>query len=181
MILTLRRSSRERVPVARAHRRFTPRQSARLTQWISPPQQNYVAVATGGATLISSFPAEEPLTFMRTRGMVSVRPAAFTADLTVCGAVGIGIVSAEAFAAGVGSIPEPYTDADWGGWFMWRSFCYRFEFEDATGTMLGSWDFEVDSKAMRKVSPNEVAVFIAESQFGGFSVADCTRQLVKLS
>ena len=152
----------------------------RLTQWVGPPEQGFIAVATTGATLISNLPVEEPFTIVRNRGAVAISIVT-AADLDVVGAFGIGIVSAEAFAAGIGSVPTPYSDGDWGGWMVWRSFALRWDFSDATGARFAQIEIEVDSKAMRKVSPNEVIVLVAESQTGAFSMADGLRQLIKLS
>ena len=156
--------------------------SRRATQWIGPADQSYLAVAAVGATLISSFAFSEPAIVVRNRGMISVKPAAFTADLDIRGAFGMGIVSAEAFAAGVGSMPEPFSDADWGGWIVWRSFAWHFESGTASNdlTFPASTDFEIDSKAMRKASSNDVIVQIAESQGGAFNLFSGVRMLVKL-
>ncbi len=131
--------------------------------------------------MVGSIPADEPLTVIRTRGLVSVKPASATADIEIVGALGFGVVSTEAFTAGIASIPEPYTDADWSGWFVWRSFTYDFEFEDASGIAYPDWNFELDSKAMRKFGPNESIVMIAESFSGAFNIAVSPRVLVKLS
>ena len=158
------------------------RGAQRLTQWIAPALQSYVAVASTGATLIASISFEESLTIVRTRGAIVIQPASYAADANITGAVGMGIVSAEAFAAGVASIPEPFTDGDWGGWFVWRSFGLRVEFVSATGVIFpATYTMEIDSKAMRKVTPNEVMVVIAESFSGAFSMFDGTRHLIKLS
>jgi len=113
--------------------------------------------------------------------MVTIIPSGFVADVNIIGAFGIGIVSTEAFEAGVGSMPEPFTDADWGGWMVWRSFSYRFDFSSATGVQFPNWSFEVDSKAMRKVGPNDHLVAIAESQGGGFEISTPLRTLLKFS
>ncbi len=91
--------------MARPHRSFGGKRSARLTQWIGPAAQDYVNVAAGGATLLGSAPFEEAATIMRTRGQVSIIPQAVSADVAIAGAFGIGIVSQEAFAAGVASKP----------------------------------------------------------------------------
>jgi len=161
-------------------RSFVQSKSARLTQWIGPADQGPIAVASGGATLIDSVAFNQPATIMRTRGYVGIRATNAGADATIVGAIGVAIVSEEAFLAGVASIPEPYTDADWGGWYVWRSFSFRHQFFDATGVLLEDFGFEVDSKAMRKVAPNEALVFIGESQQGAFDVVDSTRTLIKL-
>jgi len=153
----------------------------RLTQWIGPADQGYVAVTDAGATLIGSAPFDEAATIVRTRGAFACRPESEAADVSLTGAIGVGIVSSEAFAAGIASIPEPFSDGDWGGWFVWRSFAYEVRFSDATGVGFLDWGFEIDSKAMRKVGPNESLVIIAESQGGAFRVNVPLRILVKLS
>jgi len=165
----------------RGHRNFGSRGQRRLTQWIGPADQGYVNVASAGATLISSVQFVEQQTVVRMRGQVSVKPQVQGADLDVVGAIGVGIVTEEAFTAGIASIPEPFSDADWGGWFVWRSFSYHMQFNDLTGVGWLDWNFEVDSKAMRKVSPNERVVIIVESQVGAFVVSTPLRMLVKLS
>ena len=157
------------------------RGAARKSQWVGPAPQSYVAVASAGATALSTFAGEEPLTIVRTRGNVSIKPASPTADIEITGAVGFGVVSAEALAAGVTAMPEPFSDADWAGWFVWRTFSYDFEFNDATGINYPNWNFELDSKAMRKFGPNEAIVTIAESFSGAFNISVNTRLLLKLS
>ena len=130
---------------------------------------------------MSSISFAEPSTIVRTRGMFTIALSTYVADLEIVGAIGMGVVTAEAFLAGVASVPEPYTDADWGGWFMWRSFAHRYEVKGGESSLLASWSIEVDSKAMRKVTTNEVMVVVVESHVGAIRVADCTRNLIKLS
>ncbi len=153
----------------------------RLTQWLAPALQEYVAVASGGATLVAFAPFEEAVTLIRTRGVISIMPESVAADVQIAGAVGMGIVSAEARVAGVASIPEPFTDGDWGGWFVWRTFAMNVQFESAAGTRLQQIDLEIDSKAMRKITPNENLVVVAESFTGAFRLFTGTRHLIKLS
>ena len=154
----------------------------RLTQWVGPADQGFINVASGGASIISSISFEEQTTAVRIRGDLTIIPQSSAADLTIVGAYGEGIVTQEAFAAGVASMPEPFTDGDWGGWMVWRSFSFRLEVgTDTTGFEFLPWDMEVDSKAMRKISPNEVLVAIAESQTGAFSISAPVRTLLKLS
>ena len=149
-------------------------------EWVGPADQGYVAVASNTKVLISFATFAEPVTVIRVRGQVSVFGAA-TGDLNIIGAFGMGIVSDEAFAAGVGSIPGPFSNADWGGWFVWRSFSYRIDFQDATGVNWPNWSFEVDSKAMRKLKSNETLVLVSESQQGAYSISTPLRTLTKLA
>ena len=118
---------------------------------------------------------------IRTRGETSIIPSVVGADISIIGAIGMALVSTEAFNAGVASIPEQFSDADWSGWMVWRSFSLRVEFNSDTGTRLFMHDFQVDSKAMRKAGPNETLVIIAESQAGSYAVSAPWRVLVKLS
>jgi len=150
----------------------------RLMQWIGPAEQGFLSVANGGTTLIQSFAPLEPLTVIRNRGILGIIPETFTADIEIVGAFGIIVVSTEAFAAGVASMPSPFSDAN-GDWMVWQSFAYRFEFADGTGINFPNWTVEVDSKAMRKMGPNKVMVEIAESQEGTFQLAAPVRTLVK--
>ncbi len=162
------------------HRSRGFQKSARLTTWIGPADQGFVNVAAGANAIISSVSFEDPLTVMRVRGMVSVIPQVFNADLTIVGAYGLAVVSTEAFVAGAASIPGPWDDPDWGGWFVWRSFGFRLEFGTAVSLNFIPWQFEIDSKAMRKISPNETMVTMAEGQSGAFALFSGVRKLVKL-
>ncbi len=161
-------------------RQFRGRGPRRMTEWSSYDGAS-TAVADTGATLLSGLAFESPGTLIRTRGIFSIAPQTFAADLVIVGAYGIGIVSAEAFAAGVASIPEPASDADWGGWMVIEPFSFRTEFLDSTGVVFpSSFTVNVDSKAMRKVEPNSVAVVVVDSLAGAFNVVDMTRLLLKL-
>jgi hypothetical protein len=64
---------------------------------------------------------------------------------------------------------------------VWRSFSYRLEFGTNASLNFLDWNFEVDSKAMRKVSSNEAAVVVAESLTGAFNISTPVRTLIKLS
>ena len=153
----------------------------RLNAWVGSADQGVVAVAGNGSSIVESNATLTNTTVVRTRGVFSIQPQAFAADLTIVGAYGIGIVSDVAFAAGAASIPGPYTDKDWGGWFVWEAFSYRFEFADATGILIASITKEIDSKAMRKVKSDETVVVMCESQAAALNVVSNFRMMVKLS
>jgi len=157
----------------------------RQVVWVGPADQVQVAVPNNTSVLISSFDASasglDKATLVRTRGVFTIRPSAFGADLDFQGAIGIAVVSDDAFAIGTTAIPGPFTDSDWGGWFVWRSFCGHLEFQGASGSTLEMIALEIDSKAMRKIGPNETMVVMAESQSGAVDVWDGTRHLVKLA
>ncbi len=168
--------------------RFRTDSKRRKSTWVGPANQNTVAVATGASVIIGSFtpsttvPSMNEPTVIRTRGECVVKPQAITATVSVSGAFGVGIVTDQAFVAGAGSIPRPFDDAGWDGWFMWQSFSFENTVIDATGfqSMIGR-QYQVDSKAMRKIQAGETMVLMAESQTGAFNIAMHLRLLFLLS
>ncbi len=158
----------------------------RQSTWVAQADQVTVNVASGGSAIIASFDAAAAgalrPTVVRSRGEVMIKPQAYTADLVVSGAFGICVVSEEAFAAGAASIPRPFDDSNWGGWFVWQSFVRTLEFVDASGfDAQAAWNWQVDSKAMRKIGSNDIIVMMAESQQAAFAIAMHVRLLLKLS
>ncbi len=166
--------------MARPHRNF-PRSSGRLTTWIGPADQGYQTIGAGASVLISSFAVEEPLTVVRTRGVVSIAPSNFSINSVITGALGVGIVSSEALAIGITAIPGAWDDPEWGGWFVWRSFAWIFDVTTDVGRLNASVEFELDSKAMRKMDANSAIVVVVESQANAFQAFVGLRQLLKLS
>ena len=166
-------------------RRFPARTGPkRVTQWIGSADAGPVGVSTGASQILQSNATMANTTIIRVRGLLSVGVQAFTTDVEFQGAFGIGLVSDQAFAAGAASIPGSWTDLDWSGWFVWMAWDGRFEFLDATGVVgpaANKMQYVIDSKAMRKVAPNETLVVMAESQAGVVNVANPFRLLVKLS
>jgi len=161
----------------------------RQTTWIGPADQAFIGVAAGSAVIISSFtpatavPSMIKPTIIRTRGEVAIAPTlgALSADVTIVGAYGLAVVSTAALTAGVASIPTPWEEPGWDGWFVWRSFGLSFDNIDSTGVIVTAHQQEVDSKAMRKVTAAESVVLVAESQATGFVISMALRMLLKLS
>jgi len=156
-----------------------------LSTWVGPADQAFVAIGAGAKVIVASFdPAAAGLlspTIIRTRGEVSVGSVA-TGSTEITGAYGMCIVTDTAFAAGAGSIPGPWSDSGWDGWFVWRSF--NFTVVSATGTGFQSDAYlrhEVDSKAMRKITDDETVVLMAETASVAARISMATRELYKLS
>ena len=113
---------------------------------------------------------------------MSVEPQTFAVDLNIQGAFGLGIVSDQAFAAGAASVPGPWTDQDWDGWYVWQAFALSLEVTTDIGRLIPSnKEYVIDSKAMRKVGANETVVLVIESQSGSLNSFFGFRTLVKLS
>ncbi len=165
---------------------FRGRGPRRVPTWIGSADQLYINLASGASGIQQSFdPGASGLdkpTIVRVRGLFSVKLQTYAADLDVAGALGMCIVSNEAFTAGAASIPRPHDDSNWDGWFVWQAFSFRYEFNDATGSQFpASWDVQVDSKAMRKVTENETVVVMVENLAGAMASAFSFCMLVLLA
>ena len=133
---------------------------------------------------------EEKATIVRIRGIARVHQTVGSAvGAGFKGALGIGIVTAQAFAAGVTSIPGPITDSFWDGW-MWHSF---FDVRVVTATIADganaasvSYVVPIDSKAMRKWDGSSENVLVGvmeliEQTTAVMELEADTRVLIKLS
>jgi len=166
-------------------RRFAPSAgSRRQKQWIGPADQAGVAVPSATSVIISSFtPIAASMaspTLIRTRGLVNIFPVGGS-DLSFTGAYGICVVTTQALAAGSGSVPRPFDDADWGGWIVWQAYSGRLEFQSGVGEQLLQSLYTIDSKAMRRMKTNEAVVTVCESQAGAVTCDSVIRKLFLLS
>ena len=113
-------------------------------------------------------------------GGVNVSSDQFIALESPVGAVGMIIVSEDAFAAGIGSIPGPVSDIGNDGWFFWTSLAVTFDASGGNGG--GAW-FEFDSKGKRIVHQGQRVVIVAEGAaapaVAGYALAGFIRLLAK--
>ena len=165
-----------------AHRRprSFQRGPRRKTDWIGWPDAQFTAIAGNTNVLLSSVTFTQPETIVRTRGLISITGQAGSADLNIVGALGCTIVSDQAFAAGAASIPGPWTDSDYDGWFVLQPFVLKLDVTTDIGRLIFDKDYMIDSKAQRKVTDGETVVTMVESQGAAFSIADPFRYLTML-
>ena len=158
----------------------------RLTEWsvCSAPtgfstvtaSTKVVLVAVPSATLADVVPA----TIVRTRGAFSIKPGNPGATTTIHGAFGIGLVNEVAGALGVTGIPGPWSECGWGGWLYHRFFNTFWNFNSASSALYTHIEYEIDSKAMRKVETEQRLMLIIESGGGNsFDAAVSFRMLMK--
>ena len=143
----------------------------------------YTTIAASTVQLLETFvPIVGGETVVRTRGMVSIGSDQDGANETQAGAFGICVVTAQAAALGITAIPDPITDGAWGGWFVHQYFANRFRFLDSTGTgWITTQQFEIDSKAMRKVDEEErVVVVVTNAAAQGMVIWNSERFLTKV-
>ena len=140
--------------------------SRRLTQWfrstdIAAPVSLAAATAVIDQTLQG---ITEPVTVVRCRGSMWMRSDQIAASESPFGAVGMAVVTDQAVAAGVASVPTPISDKDSDSWIMHQYFANGLLFGDATGFASPSFTrVDFDSKAMRKIPEGSTLSWMVEN------------------
>jgi len=148
--------------------------SNRFKAWSGATASGQVTVvATPKVIITSTTTSGVAATLLRTRGEILITAAPNAA--TDSDVIGLGIIVIKQAAAVVGgaSVPSPVDDltASW----LW----HRFLCMDAAGataqsdaSISNNVRVEVDSKAMRKMTPQDAIVLIAQAADGDFSVVN---------
>ena len=135
----------------------------------------------------SVVPAVEGLTIVRIRGYFrAIQTSKTTAGDGFRFAFGIGLATFAAVTAGIASVPTPLAEQDSENWLFWHAG----RVQAITGTEADGanafgivFDFEIDSKAMRRF-PGESALYAAieqvETGTATMEVSHDSRLLVKL-
>ena len=137
------------------------------TDWASLTAPFSANIGFGTKILIGSFVGTGPVTIRRTFGLVSWRSDQQAVSEEPMGAFGMCVVSEDAFAAGAAAIPGPFSDADSDLWFVHQFMYSSFQFADATGrTNPTGMQYQINSKAMRKLTEEERVVVMTENGHG---------------
>ncbi len=186
--------SRRIFTLARSRRFPHQGRSRRATTWDSGPNQTKATLSATGKTIWTNgvtLVGDSEVTIVRTRGQLIIQVnLATSASDGMNGAVGLGIVSSEAFAAGAASVPGPFSQPDWQGWF-WHEYwsVYGVAAQSAGQDVARNANVDqrivIDSKAMRKLKFNEVIFgcweVAAETGTAAIIVQADVRQLVKIA
>ncbi len=147
----------------------TGRRSSRTSDWSEGYfATTYTAVPAASAVLLISTSAAQfggltPATLIRSRGWFSFRSDQNDLTEFQIGAVGMAIVQERARAAGIASIPRPVSEMTSDEFFYIRGFSEVFTHNTSVGfDSIGASGFEVDSKAMRKITDIEALVVTVE-------------------
>ena len=140
----------------------------------------YTAVAANTLAFFSQLDFVEKATLVRVHGIVTVVPDTVSAAREIWGAVGMIVVKTAAASIGVTALPDPLADPqeDW--------YAFSF-FSSATATAITdgvAWEHVqmLESKAMRKVGPDESSVImVANGGAAASAINVMTRELVKLA
>ncbi len=157
----------------------------RQNVWLGVNVQT-TAIAAATAVLVASLNAAalalRPFTVVRTRMLIRWSSDQSAATERPFGAIGQIVVSDEAAAAGVASIPDPVTNPS-APWFFYEPLSDEIIFKSGVGIDSGAGYVVLgDSKSMRKVGQNEDITLIAtnSSSTDGANVVVQGRILVKL-
>ena len=166
-----------------AVRRTFTRSAKRHTDWSASAVQTALTVIPASSVVLSQVftPVGAGETLVRTRGLFAWGSDQLSASENQLGAIGIGVVSAQAASVGVTAVPHPDTDSAWGGWLFHSYYASSFFFSTAASYIANAlFSMPVDSKAMRKVGEEErLVVVIANSSTTGVQVYDSFRLLSK--
>ena len=145
----------------------------RKTSWaFGPGSGSLVDVTATTAVFVGSLlaPGQEGITLARLRGRFRAQLLLVgSANDGMTGAFGIAIATTAALAAGVNSVPTPITEQSWDGWLYWAPTqlfgVSTSVFPQENGSNL---DYEVDSKAMRKMDADQslYAIWEGDSETG---------------
>ena len=144
--------------------------------------------------VVTAVVASDGITLVRVRGeFMAFLSSTSTALDGFTGAIGICVVSSVAASLGITAIPGPIAQDDWDGWLYHRYLSFKSGdvIDSGVSSEAGQVDsvsaatrFEIDSRAMRKLSIEDTIVGMMEwSEVGTASLRTHinTRLLVKLA
>ena len=160
------------------------RPAPKTKMWIGAGAGTQV-LAASGSTLIASLSAGQlalrPFTILRTRMDVLVASDQTGAAENPFGSYGMVVVTDKASGVGITAVPEPSGDLE-ADWFVHQHWSLRFEFVTGVGFHpSGGFHYEIDSRAMRKVGPDDdvVTVGTIDNAFG-MRIVEGGRHLIQL-
>ena len=134
--------------------------------WAYTQETTYTTIPASTKVLLASFvptAAGVDSTFLRAVGLLSIGSDQSATQEDQIGAFGIIIVTDKAIAAGVASIPGPFTDGDDDGWFVHQSFFQRTQL---VATMNPTVQYVIDSKAKRILEGKGMALALVGENGG---------------
>jgi len=178
------------MPRGRSYGRAIARGPRRGSSWVASSIENSFTVLAAATAILDQLliPAAVTsiggqATVVRTRGLLIIESDSITATENPFGALGMAIVTEQAAAAGIASVPKPYADADQDQWFVWVPFGVAQGVIGGASLDGHTAQYVIDSKAMRKVEEGDAVVVVIENAdaVGGLEYNINFRMLFKLS
>ena len=161
----------------------------RETEWLGSADSTAPIALSASTVLLSqtlsaASLALRPFTVVRVRGSVFLRTDQVTANEAPFGSFGMCVVNDTAAALGVTAIPGPDSDIGSDLWFLHKIWAIDMFTSAATTepATINGWEFDFDSKAMRKVNGDQDIAVVIENASAGFAANFILRfrMLVKL-
>jgi len=160
----------------------------RETVWAAITPTDTAIASASGAVLFGGFSAAalalRPFTIVRTRGWIHVLSDQVAASESFGAVYTQAVVTDQALAAGVASVPTGDADRDSDAFFVFEEIAGRFEFISGIGVHTWAQDNMryFDSKAMRKVEDGFDVAFAVEATAisSGVQIKKGGRMLLKL-
>ena len=171
----------------------TVRGQRRATTWVASSIETAISQLNAGAARLDQSLDNatltvigQPLTVIRTRGEIWIQSDQAIAKEDPFGALGMCVVSEQARAAGVGSVPTPGAEPDSDLWFLHQFFLGGLIVSAAAPTSLQGSDiwsrYSFDSRAKRIVQDQEAIIVVVENSSAthGLNYLINFRMLLKL-
>ena len=160
------------------------RGAKRLSSWFFFQPTQVTMTATGGTVFFSLNAAGlalRPFTIVRTHFELTLQSDQSAGIENQIACLGLAVVSDQAVAAGVGSVPTPFTDMGSDLWFV-HKLLYGDE-SKLTDRTTSATRVSLDSKAMRKVDIGQDIIVVGELATGssGLILTAGGRMLVKVN
>ena len=127
--------------------------------------EKLITVLSASAALLRSF------TILRSRIALQFHTDQGAASEHPTGAMGYIVVTDQASGVGITALPAPIAEPD-ADWFIYQGLLATIDFGDNTGFTQTGNIFTIDSKAMRKVGPNQDVVSIIEMRSQGGAIVN---------
>ena len=152
--------TRQRRSFPTSQRRRTPNRS-----WTGNAPATFTTIPASSKVLLATIVlsnADIDETILRVVGGISVKSDQKAGDEFQLGAFGMIRVTNLAVTAGIASIPDPVTDINDDGWFVYVPFAQSNIFLDATGydSISDRW-YAFDSRAKRKIEEGTTVAVVA--------------------
>jgi hypothetical protein len=143
-----------------------------------------VTLVSGAEKLVTVLNAAalllRPFTILRSRLEIQFHSDQLAATEHPQGVLSYIVVTDQASGVGITALPAPMAEPD-ADWFIYQGVIASLDFADSTGFSQAGNLFTIDSKAMRKVGPNQDVASICELRSqGGAIISGEGRMLVQL-
>ncbi len=155
----------------RSVRRFPARRASSLKTWAGLSSgTTWGTLAANSSVLIGSFITNfNDETLLRTRGELAILSDGEVEE-EIQGALGMAVVSRDAFGIGITAVPLPINDIDNDSWVVWAPYHHARALGTASGQSPAETKLVIDSKAMRKIHGEQNLVVVLQNENTSFGL-----------